>query len=72
MSNGFPQRLSGDEFCSIKYQQDGSEVWRGMRLSELLAHVAAGAPELWIASLPTTLPAKPGIPWNNAGLISIS
>lgn len=26
----------------------------------------------WVATLPTTLPATPGQPWNNGGVISVS
>lgn len=72
MSISLPQPLTGSEFVSIKYQRDGREVWRGMRLSELLAHIAVSAPELWIESLPTSLPTTAGVAWNNGGVISIA
>lgn len=43
-----------------------------MPLSKLLAYINANEPDVWLAILPTVLPEKPGVPWNNSGLISIS
>ncbi|WP_321899133.1 hypothetical protein [Paraburkholderia heleia] len=69
---GLPQALTGNETVTIQQQQNGQSALCTMPLSDLLTYINANAPELWVASLPTALPAKPGIPWNNAGLVSVS
>lgn len=69
---GLPQPLTGSETVTIQQEQNGQLAACTMPLSDLLAYVNANAPTWWVASLPTSLPSKPGVAWNNSGLISIS
>jgi hypothetical protein len=65
---GLPQSLTGAETVTIRQMQGGREALCTMPLSQL--------PPLFLASLaanlPTTLPATPGVVWNDNGVISIS
>ncbi len=47
-------------------------VQAGSNVRITIAQVAAQASAIYFGSLPTTLPAAPGIPWNNGGVICIS
>ncbi|MPV65845.1 hypothetical protein [Burkholderia sp. BE17] len=67
-----PQPLSGAETVTIQQEQNGQMAECSMAVSEFLQYIAANEPELLMASLPSTLPSKAGIPWNNDGLLSIS
>lgn len=69
---GLPQALTGNETVTVRHQQNGQIAECSMPLSELLSYINANAPDVLIASLPTVLPARPGIPWNNSGLLSVS
>ena len=63
---GLPQPLTGNEIVTIEQMQNGQLVLCSMPLSELIPLVNP------IANAPTTLPATPGIYWNNGGVICLS
>lgn len=64
---GLPQALTGNELVTVRQTQPNGLATCSLPLSELIALAVAS-----LGSLPTTLPATHGIPWNNAGVVSIS
>lgn len=69
---GLPNLLSGSEPVTIQQVVNGQMSAITMPLSDLLNQINAAAPAWWVASLPTTLPPKAGVLWNNTGMLSIS
>ena len=69
---GLPNLLSGSEPVTIQQTQNGHTSVCTIPLSDLLNQINAAAPAWWVASLPTTLPPKAGVLWNNTGMLSIS
>ncbi|MCA8335202.1 hypothetical protein [Burkholderia multivorans] len=65
---GTPQPLTGSETVTILQEQNGRYAKCSMPISDLVALIAPAV----FKSLPTDEPSSPGIPWNNAGVISIS
>lgn len=61
---GLPQALTGAELVTIQQMQDGRLAKCTMPLSTFSTWIFAG--------LPTTEPTTAGVPWNNAGVISLS
>lgn len=61
---GLPQPLTGLELVTINQIQGGQLAKCTMPLSAFVAFV--------FSSLPTTEPIAAGMPWNNAGVVSIS
>lgn len=61
------------------YAVIGPQTWV-YALADYIDVKVAGAPQAsfnvsflaWMASLPTTLPASPGVAWNNSGTPSVS
>jgi hypothetical protein len=70
--DGLPQPLAGSEPVTIQQTQNGHTSVCTIALSDLLNQINAAAPAWWVASLPTTLPSKPGVLWNNTGMLSVS
>ena len=70
--NGLSKPLTGCEPVTIQQTENGQTSDITMPLSDLLMFINAAAPAWWVASLPTTLPPKPGVLWNNTGMLSIS
>lgn len=70
--NGLSKPLTGSEPITIQQTENGHTSFCTMPLSELLNQINATAPAWWVASLPTTLPPKVGVLWNNTGMLSIS
>ena len=70
--NDFSKPLTGSEPVAIQQTENGHTSVCTMPLSELLNQINAAAPAWWVASLPTTLPPKAGVLWNNTGMLSIS
>lgn len=64
---GLPQALTGAETVTIHQEQNGQLARCSMPLSQLAFLFTA-----WMAALPKDEPATAGIPWNNAGVISVS
>lgn len=69
---GLPKPLTGSEPVTIQQTEIGQTSDITMPLSDLLVFINAAAPAWWVASLPTTLPSRPGVLWNNTGMLSIS
>ena len=69
---GLPQPLTGNETVTIQQEQNGQMATCTMPISELLTYINEAAPAWWVASLPTALPSKTGVIWNNTGSLSIS
>ncbi|PQV51804.1 hypothetical protein [Paraburkholderia sp. BL21I4N1] len=67
-----PNPLSGSEHVSIQQTQNGHTTTCTIALSDLLNQINAAAPAWWVASLPTTLPSRVGVLWNNNGSLAIS
>jgi hypothetical protein len=67
-----PNPLSGSEPVTIQQVVNGKISDITMPISDLLVFINAAAPAWWVASLPTTLPAKTGVLWNNTGMLSVS
>jgi hypothetical protein len=65
---GLPQPLTGAEMVTIVQDQNGRPAKCSLPLSDLVALIAPTV----FKCLPTDEPSSPGIPWNNAGVISIS
>ncbi|MFT4506521.1 hypothetical protein [Caballeronia sp. 15711] len=70
--NGLPKTLTGSESVTIQQTENGQTSACTMPLSDLLNQINAAAPTWWVASLPTILPSKAGVLWNNTGMLSIS
>ena len=70
--NGLSKPLTGSEPVTIQQTENGQISDITMPLSELLVFINAAAPAWWVGSLPTTLPAKTGVLWNNTGMLSVS
>ncbi|CAE6939303.1 hypothetical protein R69608_05147 [Paraburkholderia nemoris] len=70
--NGLPKPLTGSEPVTIQQTENGHTSVCTMPLSDLLNQINAAAPAWWVASLPTILPPKPGVLWNNTGMLSVS
>jgi hypothetical protein len=70
--NGLSKPLTGSESVTIQQTENGQTSVCTMPLSDLLNQINAAAPAWWVAGLPTTLPPKVGVLWNNTGLLSIS
>jgi hypothetical protein len=65
---GLPQPLTGQEWVTITQTQNGQQALCSMPLSQLQTWLT----QTEFSNLPTTLPATPGIAWNNGGLVSLS
>jgi hypothetical protein len=70
--NGLPQPLAGNETIKIQQVVNGQMSDITMPLSDLLVFINTAAPTWWVASLPTTLPPKAGVLWNNTGMLAVS
>jgi hypothetical protein len=70
--NGLPKSLTGTEPVTIQQTENGNLTAFTMPLSDLLSQINAAGPAWWVASLPTSLPPKAGVLWNNTGMLSIS
>lgn len=70
--NGLSKPLTGTESVTVEQTEDGETSVCTMPLAALLNQINAAAPAWWVASLPTTLPLKPGVLWSNTGMLSIS
>ncbi|WP_146122155.1 hypothetical protein [Burkholderia multivorans] len=66
--HGLPQPLTGDELITIYQEQNGRMAACSMPLTVFMGYLA----DNWFKHLPTIQPSSPGIPWNNAGVVSIS
>jgi hypothetical protein len=69
---GLPQQLTGSESVTVHQTENGQTSVCTMVLSDLLNEINAASPAWWVASLPTALPPKAGVLWNNAGSLAIS
>jgi hypothetical protein len=65
---GLPQDLTGSELVTIYQEQSGQLAKCSMPLSTFMALVVQNV----FRNLPTTEPSTAGVPWNNAGVVSIS
>ena len=70
--NGLSKTLTGCETVTIQQTENGQTSVCTMPLSGLLNQINAAAPAWWVASLPTSLPPKAGVLWNNTGSLAIS
>ncbi|KFX63832.1 hypothetical protein KBK24_0119205 [Burkholderia sp. K24] len=70
--NGLAKPLTGTESVTVEQTEDGQTSVCTLLLSDLLNQINVAAPSWWVASLPTTLPLKPGVLWSNTGMLSIS
>ena len=69
---GLPQPLTGNELVTIPQTENGRTTIYTVPLSDLLNQINAAAPAWWVATLPTALPPKAGVLWNNTGSLAIS